>query len=106
MTFKFLNDIYPSNCFLHEIFHWENNSGGFCEKDIETVEHIFFQCEFVHEFWLSFQSWIQSKEISLHHLNETSIKFAVFINDTHLECLINNLIVLGKHYPQMYVFKG
>jgi len=25
----------------------------------EKVKHVFVQCEFVHEFWLSFQSWIQ-----------------------------------------------
>jgi len=89
VTFKILNDIYPSNSFLHERFNWENNSCGFCEKDIETVEHIFFQCEFVNEFWLSFQNWIQSKDILIHPLNMTSIKVGVFINDKNIEFLIN-----------------
>ncbi len=31
-------------------------------------------------------------------LNETSIKVGVFINYINLEFLINNLIVLGKHF--------
>ncbi len=51
VTFKILNDIYPSNHFLHKRFNWDNNSCGFCERDIETVEHIFFDCEHVIEFW-------------------------------------------------------
>ncbi len=38
--------------FLHERCNLENNACGFCEKDIETVEHMFFQCELVPSFWL------------------------------------------------------
>ncbi|KAF3859869.1 hypothetical protein F7725_000124 [Dissostichus mawsoni] len=58
------NDIYPSNHFLHVRFNWDNNSCGFCEKDIETVEHMFFRCEPVQECWLMFQSCLQSKVIA------------------------------------------
>lgn len=36
VSFKILNDIYPSTEFLHKRFHW---------KDTETVVHILFQCE-------------------------------------------------------------
>ena len=50
VTFKILNDIYSSNHFLHMRFNWDNNSCGFCERDIETVEHIFFECVHIVEF--------------------------------------------------------
>ena len=30
-------------------FNWESNSCVFCESDIETVGHIFFQCEPIND---------------------------------------------------------
>lgn len=98
VTFKILNDFYPSIHFLHIRFNWNNNSCGFCEKDIETVEHIFFQCEPVQEFWFLFQSWLQSKGIVLHPINVMSIKAGVFMEEKSLDFLLNNLIVLAKHF--------
>lgn len=55
--FKILDDIYTSNDFLYIRFNWNNNSREFCERDIETVEHIFL----VQEFWLSLQIWLHQK---------------------------------------------
>lgn len=46
VTFKILNNIYPS-CMKDSI---GTATRGFCEKDIETVEHSFFKCEHVQEF--------------------------------------------------------
>ena len=95
VTFKILNYIYPSNHFLHLKFCWENNLCVFCESDIETVEHVFFQLEPIVEFWLSFQHWLQSKGILLQPLNE---KAGIFLKDKNLEFLIINLIVQCKQF--------
>lgn len=98
VVFKILNDIYPSNHFLHIRFNWENNTCGFCERDIETVEHIFFECEHVLDFWLAFRSWMLTKQITLQQLNWMSIKVGVQLKEKNLDFLANNLIILGKHY--------
>ncbi len=98
VTFKILNDIYPSNNFLHEIFNWENNSCMFCEKDIETVEDMFFQCELVQNFWLEFQNWLHFKQISIHPLTVVSIKVGVLLTYKNIDFLINNLIILCKNF--------
>ena len=93
MAFKILNDIYPSNHFLHERFHWNNFIRGFCERDIETVGHIYFQCESVQEFRVSFQSWLQSKDILLHPLNVVSVNNGILMEEKNLDSLENNLII-------------
>lgn len=98
VTFKILNKIYPSNYFLHNRFNWENNSCSFCQTDIETVDHMFFHCTLLQDFWTAFQGWIQSKNISIDPLNVTSIMIGIFLKDKNLEFLVNILIVLAKHY--------
>lgn len=98
VAFKILNDIYPSNDFLFKRFNWDNNSCIFCKRDIETVEHIFFDCDFVIDFWLSVRSWLLTKQIPLQHLNWMSIKVGVQLKEKNVDFLINNLIMLGKHY--------
>ena len=90
VVFKILNDIYPSYHFLHIRFNWENNTCGFCERDIETVEHIFFQCEHVLEFgwnWLAFRSWMLTKQITFQQLNWMSIKVGVQLKEKNLGLL-------------------
>lgn len=98
VVFQTINDVYPSNHFLHKRFNWENNTCGFCERDIETVEHIFFECEHVLEFWLAFRSWMLTKQITLQQLNWMSVKVRVQLKEKNLDFLVNNLIILGKHY--------
>ncbi len=56
VTFKILHDICPSNHSVHERFSWDKNSCGFCERDTETVEHVFFQCEPEHDFSTAFKA--------------------------------------------------
>lgn len=97
VTFKILKDIYPSNHFLQERFNWENNSCGFCEKDIETVDHMFLKCESVQTFWLEFQNWLHFKQISIHPLTVISVKVGVLLKEKILDFLINNLITLCKY---------
>lgn len=47
ITFKILNDINPSS-YIKDLIGITTR--GFCGKDIETIEHVFFQCESVQEF--------------------------------------------------------
>ncbi len=59
---------------------------------------MFFQCELVQNFWIEFQNWLHSKHISIHPLNVVSIKVGVLLKDKNVDFLINNLIILCKHF--------
>ncbi len=98
VMFKILNDIYPSNNFLHTKFNLENNSCGFCERDVETAEHLFFQCKIVNDLWLAFQEWLSSKNITIKPLTVMLVKTGVFMEEKNVEFLVNNLMLIGKHF--------
>lgn len=96
--FKILNEIYPSNNFLHKKFNLDDNSCGFCKEETETTEHLFYYCKHVYEFWTAFQSLLYSKNIKVHPLNMCLIKTGVMLKEKNLEFLVNNLILLAIHY--------
>lgn len=41
-----MNDIYPSKDFFRSKFGIEENSCKFCGTDIESTEHVFFDCNY------------------------------------------------------------
>lgn len=96
VTFKIFNDIYPSNNFLHLRFNWENNSCVFCDRHIETMEHIFFECVYVKEFCLSVLNWLCSKQITLDPLTWLDVKVGVNSKENDTDFRVNNIIVLCK----------
>lgn len=49
-------------------FTLTHNDCSFCDEDIETTEHLFFQCKFVKVFWDELQYCLASK---LHKLPES-----------------------------------
>ncbi len=42
ISFKILHSIYPTNDFLRQKLNFGPNNCGFCEKETETLEHLFF----------------------------------------------------------------
>ncbi len=52
----------------------------------------------MQNFWIEFQNWLHSKHISIHPLTVDSIKVGVLLKDKNIDFLINNLIILCKHF--------
>ena len=42
--FKILNRVYPSSEFLRNRFNFDHNNCSFCDEDIVTSEHLFYEC--------------------------------------------------------------
>ena len=97
LNFKILNEIYPTNEFLRLRFNFDLNNCIFCEKEIETLQHLFFHCNSVQYFWNEMQSWLQSKNIELP-LTEKTVIFGVFVEDKNLDFVLNTLMLLGKFF--------
>lgn len=45
--FKVMNNIYPSKDLLNLCFGINDNECTFCEKDVETTDHVFFSCNVI-----------------------------------------------------------
>ncbi len=98
LQFKIMNDIYPSKEFLKSKFDIEENSCQFCESDIETTEHIFFNCIHSKLFWSHLNNRLSYVNIHINLLNYKPIKFGIFKKDCMQHYLINNLICYGKFF--------
>lgn len=95
--FKLLNDIYPSNDFLHNRFNIGINTCTFCHSQIETVEHLFFSCAHTKLFWSTLQNWLACKTFC-PALTFDIIKYGFQLDDKSTEFGNNNLLLLAKFF--------
>ena len=85
------------NEFLRLRFNFDLNNCAFCEREIETLQHLFFHCDSVQYFWNEMQSWLQAKDIELP-LTVKTIIFGAFVEDKDLDFVLNTLILFGKFF--------
>ena len=57
--FKINNKILVTISFLRRINKADNNICTFCNHEIETIKHLFSECETVKEFWNKLNNWLQ-----------------------------------------------
>ena len=96
--FKTINDIYPCSDFLHQRFKFDSSNCRFCDTDIETVEHLFFQCKFVNVFWKEFRDWLTGHGFNVPVLNYECIKVGFILVEDRRECTYSILIILAKYF--------
>ena len=88
--YKFLNDLLPTNYWLHKWKIRENNTCTFCETQVETLEHLFYDCVYVQRLWKSVQLWYSNIE---HLVFDKEI---VFLGSE--SPLLHTVIMTAKQY--------
>ena len=112
---KILNNIYPSNELLRRRFGIDHNNCSFCDTEIESTDHLFFDCLYTMTFWEDLQDWLSTKIQLLNPLTRENIVFGINIKDNKSELVLNNLLLLAKFFihtskwrktkPLFHVFK-
>ncbi len=74
-----------------------------CNLEIETVEHLFFQCNLVQIFWNDAFCWIQQRITVRLILSWQIVKFGLLVKDKKIY-VINNLLLLLKFYIHKCTF--
>uniref|UniRef100_A0A3B5KZJ8 Reverse transcriptase zinc-binding domain-containing protein n=1 Tax=Xiphophorus couchianus TaxID=32473 RepID=A0A3B5KZJ8_9TELE len=92
--FKILNAIYPSKELLRNGFNIDDNKCSFCERDIETIDHIFYECNQTKTFWNCLERWISLK-ITLPE----SISRDLGLETSHLELVE----AIWNYMPQVHI---
>ena len=92
--FKINNKILVTKSFLHRINKVDNNTCTFCNREIETIKHLFCECETVKEFWNSLNNWLQRHANLRLNLEEKTIIFSWQKKNSFM----NFLLVLAKSY--------
>jgi hypothetical protein len=56
--YRLMYRIIPTQRFLHLRKIVDSSLCTFCGKDEETIEHLFWNCEKTHNFWMTFHTWL------------------------------------------------
>ncbi len=103
--FKIMNHIYPAKYFLRVKFDvGDSNKCQLCNLEIETVEHLFFQCNLVQTFWNDAFCWIHQRLPVRLILSWEIVKFGLLFNDKKVSYVINNLLLLLQFYIHKCTF--
>ena len=94
--FKILQRILTTNKFLKICKIKEDNSCSFCQAEIETLEHLFWECSLVKSFWDKLSNRLSSRLDLSGVLNAKSIILGVL--DRKDKDVINNILVVCKKY--------
>ena len=68
----------------------------FCEKELETIEHIFFHCTKVSMFWNDLKSVLDSFNITIR-FDIRNVLFGILDTD-NISILVNYIILESKYF--------
>ena len=66
----------------------------FCQKQLETVEHLFWECELVNIIWHELEDWLQTVQVTINFASEYVLFGIKGANNNP----INVIILLIKQY--------
>jgi hypothetical protein len=92
--YKYLFRIIPTNkrLFLQNIVH--SNLCDFCSTDIESIRHLFWECNHVQVFWNNLHNFINNAHI---RINIKTISFG-FCEETDEVNIKNYIIFYAKYF--------
>ena len=67
----------------------------FCGIVVEDLDHLFYNCSVIHQFWLDVQIWLQRKGIDIN-ISIFNIKFGIYDGEHNFG--LNLILLLCKHY--------
>ena len=94
--FKLLNKYLATNAFLYKIGVASSPLCSFCEKENESLEHIFIHCNYAEEFRAEVIKWLRSLNVNISNLNDKEIMLGM--PNCKDELLVNHVLLIAKQY--------
>ena len=99
MQMRIVHRIIATNVVLKEMGIVESYNCGFCNEEKDSIEHMFWRCAQINEFWKSLEELIKRKCVIANNLslNENVVLFGIdenFITDSTFDLII----LIAKHY--------
>ena len=93
--YKCLHRLISSNDFLHVIGKKENNLCSFCKTQVDSLEHLLYQCNIVKQFWINIIDTFLLP-LGINNITIFEVLFGININDPPK--LANQIIILAKDF--------
>ena len=70
----------------------------FCNMEIETFSHLFWECTFVQQFWASLSDFLNRCDINVN-IDLKTINFGIIQSNPNCNVIVKNFIIyLGKYF--------
>ena len=94
--YKILNRILYTNNMLFKFKKVDSPLCDFCEKELETTEHLFFHCAKVSMFWDDLKVLLNSLNITIR-LDIKNVLFG-FLDTDNMSILVNYILLESKYF--------
>ena len=94
--YKFIMRIIPTNTYLFKCKISNSNLCDLCNRNIETVKHLFWECEHSQHFWSQLKTFLSEQNINID-MNYKLICFGKQNNKSN-EHLVNFIILSAKYF--------
>ena len=88
--------VIPTNSFLLKCKITNSNLCDFCNRNIETVKHLFWECHYSQHFWSQLKTFLLGLGIEIE-LNYKLICFGTF-NVLRKQHVLNFIIISAKYF--------
>ena len=94
--YKILNRILYTNKMLFTFKKVDSPLCDFCEKELETIEHLFFHCTKVRTFWDDLKVVLNSLNITVR-LDIKAVLFGI-VDTEDISLLVNYILLESKYF--------
>ena len=95
--YRYLNRIVPTNKFLSKCQIVSSSLCDFCNMEIETMHHLFWECRYVQFFWKKFRDFFEANGFDIS-ISELKITFGMQKTAEINANLKNFLIFTAKYF--------
>ena len=99
--FRLLHRILPVGQYLKKIGATNNELCSFCDHSVESLEHVFFNCDTASAIWDNLEYIIFEKTNTVVHFDFSMVMFGVLSNQYPYKDTLNFIIIYTKFY--MYI---
>lgn len=93
--FKIMYSVYPAKELLRKCFNIDDNACTFCENGVETIDHVFFECNKTQTFWQKFQDWSNGTFGNPSPISRDTVTFGTLIENKNKELCYNLILCLA-----------
>ncbi len=101
VSFKLIHRFYPVKKFIQKFRADVELSCSFCLNADETVEHLFWSCQYTQRFWYDIDAFVKLKLLPEFSIQIRNIIFGYFDSDPtkeNISFIINLILILSKFY--------
>lgn len=103
LHWKIIHNIYPTNILLQKMKVTDDNKCSICRDEIDYLEHFFFFCPPVKQFWLSIERFLQTMFGIRTELSVCDVLFGIAnLNLDGKNEIMNHIILIGKMCISIY----